>query len=226
MNQPIERPIRVLIVDDHAVVREGLRSFIATDPGIEVVGEAGDGIEAMEKARSLTPDYILLDVRMPRQDGIETLRQLNAEGSPAQVIILTSFVQQDQILQALKNGAKGYLLKESSPEQLIQALWDVHHGQMSLHPSVAAKVIGEVKSGSTLPPTTDPLTARELEVLKLIASGKTNRDIAEMIVVSERTVGSHVGNILEKLQLANRTQAALYALREGLSSLDEDQKLG
>lgn len=224
MNQPTERPIRVLIVDDHAVVREGLRSFIATDPRFAVVGEAGDGIAAMEKARSLAPDYILLDIRMPRQDGIETMRQLNEEGNPAQVIILTSFAEQDQILQALKNGAKGYLLKDSPPEQLVRALWDVHHGQMSLHPDVAAKVIGEVKSESTLPPTVDPLTARELEVLILIAAGKTNREIADKMVVSERTVGSHVGKILNKLQLANRTQAALYALREGLTSLDEHQE--
>lgn len=223
MTQQSEQPIRVLIVDDHAVVREGLRSFMTTDPGIEVVGEAGDGIEAMKQARALMPDYILLDLRMPRQGGVETLRQLNEEGNPAQVIILTSFAQQDQILQALKNGAKGYLLKESPPEQLVQALWDVHHGQMSLHPSVAAKVIGEVNSESNLPPTVDPLTARELEVLKLIAAGMTNREIADKMVVSERTVGSHVSNILDKLQLANRTQAALYALREGLSHLDDGQ---
>jgi NarL family two-component system response regulator LiaR len=215
-------PIRVLIADDHAVVREGLRSFISLEPDIVVVGEAADGIEAVEQARALEPDVILLDIVMPRQDGLEALRQLKRDDCLARIIIITSFSEYDQIFPAIKSGAMGYLLKDSSPELLVQAIRDVHRGQTSLHPVIATKVIEELKRESDLPPTEDPLTLREVEVLKLVAKGMTNHEIAQQLSISERTVGSHVSNILEKLHLANRTQAALFALREGLSSLDSD----
>jgi len=215
-------PIRVLIADDHAVVREGLRSFIALEPDIEVVGEAADGVEAVEKARDLDPDIILLDIVMPKQDGLETLQQLQRESCRARVIVLTSFAEHDQIFPAIKSGAVGYQLKDSSPDQLLQAIRDVFQGQTSLHPTIATKVIEELNRESDLPPTEDPLTEREVEVLKLVALGHTNQEIAERMTISQRTVGSHVSNILDKLHLANRTQAALYALREGLASIDPD----
>jgi NarL family two-component system response regulator LiaR len=215
-------PIRVLIADDHAVVREGLRSFMALEPDIEVVGEAADGVEAVEKARDLDPDIILLDIVMPKQDGLETLQQLQREGCRARVIVLTSFAKHDQIFPAIKSGAVGYQLKDSSPDQLLQAIRDVFQGQTSLHPTIATQVIEELNRESDLPPTEDPLTEREVEVLKLVAQGHTNQEIAQRMTISQRTVGSHVSNILDKLHLANRTQAALYALREGLTSIDPD----
>ena len=215
-------PIRILIADDHAIVREGLRSFISLEPDMEVVGEAADGVAAVEQARALEPDVILMDIVMPRQTGLEALQQLKGEGNPAHVIVLTSFSQHDQIFPAIKSGAMGYQLKDSSPEQLVQAIRNVHHGQTSLHPTIARKVVEELNRESDLPPTEDPLTKREVEVLKLVAQGLTNQKIAEKLVIRESTVASHISNILEKLHLANRTQAALYALREGLASLDPD----
>jgi NarL family two-component system response regulator LiaR len=215
-------PIRILIVDDHAVVREGLRSFINLEPDMEVVGEAADGVTAMEYARTLVPDVILMDLVMPRQSGLETLRQLQAEGCPAHVLVLTSFAQHDQIFPAIKAGAMGYQLKDSSPEQLIQAVREVYLGQTSLHPIIARKVVEELNRETKLPPTENPLTEREVEVLKLVAQGLTNQVIAEELVIQESTVASHISNILQKLHLANRTQAALYALRGGLTSLDSD----
>jgi NarL family two-component system response regulator LiaR len=215
-------PIRVLIADDHAVVREGLRSFITLEPDIVVVGEAADGIEVVEKAGALDPDIILLDIIMPRRNGLEALRQLNYQGCPARVIVLTSFAENDQIFPAIKAGSMGYLLKDSAPDQLVQAIRDVYHGQTSLHPTIAAKLVEEIKRESDLPPTVDPLTEREVEILKLVATGLTNQQIAEKMDISERTVGGHISNILDKLHLANRTQAALYALREGLATLSGD----
>jgi len=214
-------PIRILIADDHAIVREGLRSFISLEPDMEVVGEAADGVVAVEQARVLAPDVILLDMVMPSQTGLEALQQLKAEGNPAQVIVLTSFAQHDQIFPAIRSGAMGYQLKDSSPEQLVQAIRDVHHGQTSLHPTIARKVVEELNRESDLPPTEAPLTGREVEVLKLVAEGQTNQEIADELVIQESTVASHISNILEKLRLANRTQAALFALREGLASLEQ-----
>ena len=211
--------IRILITDDHAVVREGLSSFISLEPDMEVVAEAGDGIEAVEKALLLVPDIILMDIVMPKQTGIEALQQLREAGSPAKAIVLTSFAEYEQIYPAIKAGAMGYLLKDSTPGQLVQAIRDVFQGQTSLSPVIARMLIEEIKAESDLPISEDPLTDREVEVLKLVAQGQTNRDIAERLVVSEGTVGTHISNILEKLHLANRTQAALYALRRGMVDL-------
>lgn len=213
---------RILIADDHAVVREGLRSFISLEPDMEVVGEADDGIVVVEKALSLDPDIILLDIVMPRQSGIDALRQLKDEDCPAKIIILTSFAEYEQIFPAIKSGAMGYLLKDTSPDQLIQAIRDVHQGQTLLSPVIARKLIEEINEESNLPPTEDPLTEREVEVLMLVAQGHTNREIAEKLVVSEGTVGTHISNILGKLHLANRTQATLFALRQGLIDLDPE----
>lgn len=215
-------PIRILIADDHAVVREGLRSFIQIKPDLEVVGEAADGIEVVEKARHLQPDVILLDIVMPRQDGIQAIEQLQQEGSQARILVITSFAEDDLIFPAIKAGALGYLLKDSTPQELIHAIHTVNSGESTLHPTVARKLIDELNREPDLPLTEDPLTERELQVLRLIARGYSNREIAGQLHLSERTVGKYTSNILDKLHLANRTQAALYALRKGIADLDPE----
>lgn len=211
--------IRVLITDDHPIVRKGLRTLIMSEPDIELVGEATDGIEAVLKARSLKPDVILLDLIMPRLDGLGAIQQIKQENPEARILVVTSFAEDDKLFPAIKAGALGYLLKDSSPEQLVKAIRDVHCGKSSLDPAVAIKLIRELNRPAQQSPLIDPLSDRELEVLKLVAQGRTNLEIADALVISERTVGNHIGAILSKLHLANRTQAALYALREGLATL-------
>jgi NarL family two-component system response regulator LiaR len=215
-------PIRILIVDDHAVVREGLRSFIQIQSDMAVVGDAADGFEAVEKALALNPDVILLDIVMPRLDGVGTIKKLNEEGSTARILVITSFAEDEQIFPAIKAGALGYLLKDSKPQELVQAIRDVSRGEPYLHPAVARKLMDELSREPDLPPTEEPLTERELEVLSLIAQGYSNREIGEQLNLSERTVGKYASNILAKLHLANRTQAALYALRKGIVDLDPE----
>jgi NarL family two-component system response regulator LiaR len=212
--------IRVLIADDHAVVREGLRTLIASEPGMELVGEAADGIEVVMKARSLQPDIILMDLVMPRKDGLTAINEIKKENPEARILVLTSFAEEYRVFPAIKAGAVGYLLKDSLPQELLQAIRAVYRGEASLHPTIALKLIREMQRSSQLPPAEDPLTPREVEVIKLIAQGLTTREMAERLVISEWTVRTHIRNILGKLHVANRTQAALYALREGLAGLD------
>ena len=217
----MSQTIRVLIADDHVVVRKGIRALLATEPGIDVVGEATDGAEAVRAAAELSPDVILMDIVMPTMDGIEAVRRIMAAQPGSRILMLTSFATDDQIFPALKAGALGYLLKDTSPEDLVQAIRQVHRGESSLHPTIARKVLQELSRPPQRPPTPDPLTEREVEVLRLVAQGRSNQEIARALVVSEATVRTHVSSILSKLHLASRTQAALYALREGLASLDD-----
>jgi NarL family two-component system response regulator LiaR len=214
-------PIRVLVADDHPVVRHGIRNLLATETGIELVGEAADGQAAVAAAVALRPDVILLDLVMPIKDGIEAIGEITELVPETRVLVLTSFGAEDKILPAIKAGAMGYLLKDTEPEELIAAIEQVYQGEYPIHPTIAEKVLREVTEPSDQPLTPDPLTAREVEVLRLIAQGMGNRQIAERLVLSEATVRTHVGNILGKLHLASRTQAALYAVRSGLASLHD-----
>jgi NarL family two-component system response regulator LiaR len=213
--------IRILIADDHAVVREGLRTLIGTEPGMEVVGEAKDGVEAVQMARDLRPDVILLDMVMPRKDGLDVISEVKREDPGAHILVLTSFSDDDKVFPAIKAGALGYLLKNTIPQQLLRAIRDVQRGEPTMSPAIANKLMRELQRSSDLPPTEEPLTERELDVLRLVAQGLSNQEIAETLFIGEGTVRTHVSNILSKLHLANRTQVALYALREGLAPLNE-----
>jgi NarL family two-component system response regulator LiaR len=217
----MSKKIRILIADDHAIVRKGIRALLSTEPDIEVIGEAGNGAEAVALAQKTSPDVILMDLVMPKVDGIEATRQISEQQPGAHILVLTSFAADDKVFPAIKAGALGYLLKDSGPEALVQAIHQVHRGEPSLEPSIARKVLTELSAPPKKPLTADPLTERELDILRLVAQGRSNKEIAEQLVIAEMTVRTHVSNILGKLHLASRTQAALYALREGLASLED-----
>ena len=222
----MDNEIRVLICDDHAVVREGLRALLSTEADMTIVGEAADGEGAVLAYRDLQPDVTLLDMVMPHMDGVEAIRAIISEFPNARILVLTSFSEDEMVFPAIKSGALGYLLKDSLPEELIRAIRNVNRGEASLHPSIARRLIQELSQPTTLPPTQEPLTERELEVLRLVAKGYSNEEIGDTLIVSERTARGHVSSILSKLHLANRTQAALYALREGIANLDGDADAG
>jgi NarL family two-component system response regulator LiaR len=215
-------PIRVLLTDDHAIVRKGVRALLTTEPDIHVVGEACDGAEAVAQAEALCPHVILMDLVMPKLDGIEATRQIMAKLPGTRILVLTSFAADEKVFPAIKAGALGYLLKDSGPEELVDAIRKVHHGEPWLEPSIARKVLMELSHPPKQQPVTaDPLTDREFDVLRLLAKGCSNKEIAIKLSVSELTVRTHVSNILGKLHLASRTQAALYSLQKGITSLED-----
>ena len=214
--------IRVLITDDQTVVREGLAAILANYPDIEVIGQAADGIQAMEIIKQSKPDVVLLDLVMPNQDGLATIPKIKETAPNTRILVVTGFAENDMVYQAIKAGALGYILKDATRDQLLQAIRDVAQGRASLQPSIAVKLIQEINHPSESHYTEDPLTRRELDTIRLIARGLSNQEIAAELVVNERTIAKYVSSILDKLHLANRTQAALYALREGISELSKD----
>jgi NarL family two-component system response regulator LiaR len=210
--------IRVLIVDDHGVVRQGLRTYLELLGDIEVVGEAENGLEAVAQMGQHQPDVVLMDLVMPEMDGIEATRRASAVSQGTRVIVLTSFADDEKVFPAIKAGASGYLLKDVTPGDLASAIRAVHVGETHLHPDITKKLVEQFASPGTGPgPTPAELTPRELEVLRLIAQGMSNREIAQALTISEKTVKTHVSNILGKLHLADRTQAAIYAHRHGVA---------
>ncbi|THA66711.1 response regulator transcription factor [Streptomyces sp. A0642] len=209
-----DKLIRVLLVDDHQVVRRGLRTFLEIQDDIEVVGEAADGTEGVARAEELRPDVVLMDIKMPGTDGIEALRRLRELENPAKVLIVTSFTEQRTVVPALRAGASGYVYKDVDPDALAGAIRSVHAGHVLLQPEVAGALLAQDDPG-TGTGRGSTLTEREREVLGLIADGRSNREIARALVLSEKTVKTHVSNILMKLDLSDRTQAALWAVRHG-----------
>ncbi|MEA2251015.1 MAG: two-component system, NarL family, response regulator LiaR [Solirubrobacteraceae bacterium] len=212
--------IRVLIADDHLVVRQGLRTFLELQDDVEVVADVGDGVEALDAVHEHHPDVVLMDLVMPRMDGVEAIRRIAAERPTTRVIALTSFLDDDKVLPAVRAGAAGYLLKDVGPQDLVRAIRTVYGGEALLHPAVAARLMEEVASAAPRRVEADDLTARERDVLGLIARGLSNKRIARELEISEATVKIHVSSVLRKLDVTDRTQAALHAVREGLVELD------
>ena len=215
MTEQLEK-IKVLIVDDHQVVRQGLRTFLELQDDVIVTGEASDGLEAVEMVRQHKPDVVLMDLVMPRLDGISAMRQVMALGLSTRVIALTSFTEDDQVFPAIQAGASGYLLKDVSPEDLVEAIRAAHRGEATLHPDITRKLMEKVARPAVPEIQVEDLTQRELEVTRLVAQGRSNHEIAQELVISEKTVKSHVSNILGKLHLDDRTQLAIYAIKKGL----------
>jgi NarL family two-component system response regulator LiaR len=213
------RSIRVLLVDDQAIVRKGIRALLAEIPGIEVVGEASNGEQAVAQTRALDPDVTVMDLAMQVMDGIEAIRQITERDADARILVLTSFSGESSVFPAIKAGALGYLLKDSEPADLIFAIEQVSRGEPSLHPKIATQLLQELRRPPDSAPIPDALTPREVEVLRQVARGLSNRDIATELVTTEATIKTHVSSILSKLHLANRVQATLYALQEGAESL-------
>ena len=217
--------IRVLIADDHALVRKGLRALLSTKDDLDIVGEAGDGRAAVEQARSLEPDVILMDIQMPGMNGIEAIKQIVFHQVQTRILVLTSFATDDKVFPAIKAGALGYLLKDTDPEELVQSIRRVARGESSLHPAIARRVLDELAHPASAP-TASSLTEREIDVVRLIAKSLKNRAIADQLGISETTVRAHVSNILSKLHLASRNEVMLYALRRGLATLDDAEDDG
>lgn len=212
--------ISVMLIDDHRVVRQGLRDFLELQGDIEIVGEAASGEEGVQLARELLPDVVLMDLVMPGIDGVETTRRIKAASPSTRVIVLTSFADDNKVFPAIKAGAISYLLKDVSPEELAHAIRAAQRNEAVLHPEVAAKLMQEFSAPRPGEAPVDQLTPREMEVLRLIAKGQSNKEIADTLIVSEKTIKTHVSNILSKLHLADRTQAAIYALRQRIVPME------
>lgn len=213
-------PIRVMIVDDHPMVRQGLRTFLDLNDAIEVVGEAGNGLEGVQHAVTLQPDVVLMDLVMPGCNGVEATRSLKQQAPHIKVLILTSFIEDDKVYPALEAGASSYMLKDVSPDQLVKAIQATHRGEAQLHPKVTQKLMSQVvqqRQPKVTPQGPEELTQRELEVLQHIAEGLNNQAIAKALFISQKTVKTHVSHILAKLDLDDRTQAAIYAIKHGLT---------
>lgn len=220
--------IRVLLVDDHAMVRQGLKSFLELTDEVEVVGEADNGMQALAQFEALQPDVTLMDLVMPELDGIEATKHIRAKNTHAKILILTSFIEDEKVFPALEAGAQGYLLKDTSPDDLIQAIQSIHQGESPLHPKVTKKLMSQLqKKPQAEEKQVSPdaaissLTQREQEVLECLGRGYSNKDIASALYISLKTVKTHVSNVLAKLDVADRTQAAIYAIKHGLVPLDE-----
>ncbi len=214
------RIIKILIVDDHAVVRDGLNALLAAEDGMQVVGSAANGVEAIGLAQQTKPDVVLLDLVMPLMDGVQAAREIHKVCAQARILVLTSFAENHQVYSAIKAGAMGYLMKDTSSDELIGAIRDAYIGKAILGPDIARKLMAEWQDEPAEEPHREDLTEREVEILQQMALGKTNQDIANELVLSERTVRTHVTNILAKLDLSNRTQAVLYAIRHGIAHID------
>lgn len=219
MEKMNEEVISVLIVDDHTVVRDGLQALISAEPSMHVVAAVGDGIEAVEFVKKLNPDVVLMDLVMPHMDGIQATIEIKKDNPDARILILTSFAEDHQVFAAIKSGATGYLMKDSSSEELIRAIRDIYKNKPVLQPEVAKRLMLDIRTQDDQTSQDKALTVREIEILEQVALGKTNQEIADVLFVSERTVRTHITNILAKLGLSNRTQAALYALRVGIAHI-------
>jgi len=219
----IVEKIKVLIVDDHQVVRQGLRTFLELQEDVLVVGEAGDGQTAIEMVQRLNPNVVLMDLVMPRLDGISATRQVKSLTPNVKVIALTSFTEDDKVFPAIQAGASSYLLKDVSPDNLIEAIRAAHRGEARLHPDIARKLMEQVarQTASSHDYQANDLTEREHDVVRLITQGHSNQEIAQALIISEKTVKTHVSNILSKLQLEDRTQLAIYAIKRGLVNPDQ-----
>ena len=216
-----EHTIRVLIVDDHEVVRRGIHTLLETEDDIEVVGEAADGLTAVVETERLKPDVVLMDLVMPGVDGVEAIHRIRAIQDDVSVLVLTSFGTDDMLFPAIRAGALGYLLKDAHPDELIRGIREACRGQSMLDPVVARRLLAELARNDSVRPSLEVLSNRETDVLRQLARGLTNDEISDVLHISEATVRTHVSHILSKLGLTNRTQAALYALRQGLASIDD-----
>lgn len=217
--------ITILIVDDHPIVRKGLRTLLLSEADFQTVYEAENGLQAIQIVQQHHPQVILMDLVMSPINGVEAIGRIKAIHPGARILVLTAYAEDDKVFPAIKAGASGYVLKDIPPEELLQAVRDVANGQSFLHPTIAARLMREITQTSTPLENSESLTERELEVLRWIARGLSNQEIAAKLHVSERTITTHISNILDKLHLANRTQATLYALRKGIASLYDDQNL-
>ena len=213
--------ITVMLIDDHRVVRQGLRDFLELQGDIEIVGEASSGEEGVQLARELLPDVVMMDLVMPGIDGVETTRRVKAASPSSKVIVLTSFADDNKVFPAIKAGAISYLLKDVSPEELAHAIRAAQRNEAVLHPEVAAKLMQEFSAPKSNEAPVDQLTPREMDVLRLVAKGMSNKEIADKLIISEKTTKTHLSNILSKLHLADRTQVAIYALRQRLVPMEE-----